>query len=166
MTQDCAVGLICLPSCFPIFHLTALTRFLPLFLPRGDSLDPSLGMNLFFLPALIPDLQICPPLLSVSLAVQPTLLLFQKERGAKQWCHTPLMPAFRRQRQADFWVQGQPGLQIEFQDCKGYTEKPCLEKPKSSSSSKWPGDSFNPRQRQEDLYSRPAMAIQWDPVSK
>jgi hypothetical protein len=30
--------------------------------------------------------------------------------------------------QADFWVQGQPGLQSEFQDSQGYTEKPCLEK--------------------------------------
>jgi hypothetical protein len=29
----------------------------------------------------------------------------------------------------DFWVQGQPGLQSEFQDSQGYTEKPCLEKP-------------------------------------
>ena len=31
-----------------------------------------------------------------------------------------------RQRQADFWVQGQPGLQSEFQDSQGYTEKSCL----------------------------------------
>ena len=31
-----------------------------------------------------------------------------------------------RQRQADFCVQGQPGLQSEFQDSLGYTEKPCL----------------------------------------
>jgi hypothetical protein len=37
------------------------------------------------------------------------------------------MPALRRQRQADFWVRGQPGLQSEFQDSQGYTEKPCLE---------------------------------------
>jgi hypothetical protein len=29
------------------------------------------------------------------------------------------------QRQADFWVRGQPDLQ--FQDSQGYTEKPCLE---------------------------------------
>jgi hypothetical protein len=28
----------------------------------------------------------------------------------------------------DFWVQGQPGLQSEFQDSQGYTEKPCFEK--------------------------------------
>jgi hypothetical protein len=40
----------------------------------------------------------------------------------------PLIPAFRRQRQADFWVRGQPGLQS---DSQGYTEKPCLEKTKN-----------------------------------
>ena len=39
----------------------------------------------------------------------------------------PLIPALGRQRQADFWVRGQPGLQSEFQDSQGYTEKPCLE---------------------------------------
>jgi hypothetical protein len=39
----------------------------------------------------------------------------------------PLILALGRQRQADFWVQGQPGLQSEFQDSQGYTEKPCLE---------------------------------------
>jgi hypothetical protein len=37
------------------------------------------------------------------------------------------IPALGRQRQADFWVRGQPGLQREFQDSRGYTEKPCLE---------------------------------------
>ena len=42
----------------------------------------------------------------------------------------PLIPALGRQRQADFLVQGQPGLQSEFQDRQGYTEKPCLKKPK------------------------------------
>jgi hypothetical protein len=40
----------------------------------------------------------------------------------------PLITALGRQRQADFWVRGQPGLQSEFQDSQGYTEKPCLEK--------------------------------------
>ena len=40
----------------------------------------------------------------------------------------PLIPALGRQRQADFLVQGQPGLQSEFQDRQGYTEKPCLKK--------------------------------------
>jgi hypothetical protein len=53
----------------------------------------------------------------------------KKEERAKAgqcWC-TPLIPALGRQRQADFWVRGQPGLQSEFQDSQGYTEKPCLE---------------------------------------
>ena len=31
----------------------------------------------------------------------------------------------------DFWVRGQPILQSEFQDSQDYTEKPCLEKPKT-----------------------------------
>jgi hypothetical protein len=33
---------------------------------------------------------------------------------ATYWWHTPLIPALGRQRQVDFWVQGQPGLQSEF----------------------------------------------------
>jgi hypothetical protein len=41
-----------------------------------------------------------------------------------------LILALGRQRQVDFWVRGQPGLQSEFQDSQGYTEKPCLEKTK------------------------------------
>jgi hypothetical protein len=53
-----------------------------------------------------------------------------KERDcpSRAWWRTPLIPALGRQRQADFWVWGQPGLQSEFQDSQGYTEKPCLEK--------------------------------------
>ena len=34
-----------------------------------------------------------------------------------------LITALGRQRQADFLVQGQPGLQSDFQDSQGYTEK-------------------------------------------
>jgi hypothetical protein len=38
-------------------------------------------------------------------------------------------PSTQRQRQADFWVRGQPGQrQSEFQNSQGYKEKPCLEK--------------------------------------
>jgi hypothetical protein len=48
----------------------------------------------------------------------------------------PLIPALGKQRQADFWVQGQPGLQSEFQDSQGYTEKPCLEKTKQNNNNK------------------------------
>jgi hypothetical protein len=47
---------------------------------------------------------------------------------SRAWWHTPSIPALGRQRQADFWVRGQPILQSEFQDCQGYTEKPCHEK--------------------------------------
>jgi hypothetical protein len=47
------------------------------------------------------------------------------------------------QRQEDLWVRGQPGLQSEFQDSQGYTEKPCLEKPK-------------PKQQQQK--------VTWDPI--
>jgi hypothetical protein len=43
----------------------------------------------------------------------------------------PLIPALGRQKQVDFWVLGQPGLQSEFQDSQGYTEKACLEKQKT-----------------------------------
>jgi hypothetical protein len=52
------------------------------------------------------------------------------------WWRTPLIPALWRQRQADIWVQGQPGLQSEFQDSQGYTEKPCLKKPKKEKKKK------------------------------
>ena len=62
------------------------------------------------------------------------LLLFPyafKWQTRRAWWRTPLIPALGRQRQADFWVRGQPGLQSEFQDSQGYTEKPCLEKTKN-----------------------------------
>jgi hypothetical protein len=49
-----------------------------------------------------------------------------------KWWHTPLIPALGRHRQADFCVRGQPGLQSEFQDSLGYTEKPCLKKTKKT----------------------------------
>jgi hypothetical protein len=50
------------------------------------------------------------------------------------WC-TPLIPALGRQRKADFWVWGQPGLQSEFQDSQDYTEKPRLKKKKKKKKS-------------------------------
>jgi hypothetical protein len=43
----------------------------------------------------------------------------------------PSIPALGRQRQADFWDRRQPGLQSEFQDSQGYTEKHCLKKTKT-----------------------------------
>jgi hypothetical protein len=45
---------------------------------------------------------------------------FKKMKGENRawWC-TPLIPAFRRQRQVSLWVWGQPGLQNEFWDSQG-----------------------------------------------
>jgi hypothetical protein len=51
------------------------------------------------------------------------------------WC-MPLIPALGWQRQADFWVWGQPGLQSESQDSQGYTEKPCHEKKQKTKNKK------------------------------
>jgi hypothetical protein len=51
-------------------------------------------------------------------------------KTSQVWWHTSLVPALRRQKQADFLVRGQPGLQSEFQDSQSYTEKPHLKKPK------------------------------------
>jgi hypothetical protein len=50
----------------------------------------------------------------------------------------PLIPALGRQRQVDFWVWGQPGLQSEFQDSQGYTENPCLKNQKTKQKQKKP----------------------------
>jgi hypothetical protein len=62
------------------------------------------------------------------LGTEPT---YSERATCWAWWHTPLIPALRRQRQVGFWVRGQPGVQSEFQDSQGYTEKPCLEKPKN-----------------------------------
>jgi hypothetical protein len=53
---------------------------------------------------------------------------------SRAWWRMPSIPALGRQRQADFWVRGQPGLQSEFQVSQGYTQKPCLEKQNKSFS--------------------------------
>jgi hypothetical protein len=47
-----------------------------------------------------------------------------------------LIAALGRQRQANFWVRRQAGLQSEFQDSQGYTEKPCLKKTKTNKQTK------------------------------
>jgi hypothetical protein len=61
----------------------------------------------------------------------------QVERGSQagQRWHTPLILETGRQKEADFWVRGQPGLQSEFQDNQG-DKKPCLEKKKGGGGTK------------------------------
>ena len=49
---------------------------------------------------------------------------------AGQWWQMSLILALGRQKQVDFWVWGQPGIQSEFQDSQDYTEKPYLKKQK------------------------------------
>ena len=51
---------------------------------------------------------------------------------ARQWWLLPLIPEFGRQRQVDFLIQGQPGLQRELQDSQRNTEKPSLQKLKKT----------------------------------
>jgi hypothetical protein len=67
---------------------------------------------------------------------QPGVEPVERRSESQAWWRTLLIPALRRQSQADFWIKGQPGLQSEFQDNKGYTEKPCLEKPKQKTNKK------------------------------
>jgi hypothetical protein len=59
-----------------------------------------------------------------------------ENKTSRAWWRTPVIPALGRQRQADFWVQGQPSLQSKFQDSQGYTEKPYLEKPTNQQTNK------------------------------
>jgi hypothetical protein len=89
---------------------------------------------------------------------------FTLESG--QWWHIPLILALKRQRQADFWVW--PGLQSEFQDCLGYTEKPCLKKPKKKKKKKEAevGWSLNSRLVWSTEWVPGQPATQRNPVSK
>jgi hypothetical protein len=67
----------------------------------------------------------------------PLIISFDVEKafGQSWWC-IPLIPELRRQKQADFRVQGQPFLQSEFQDSQGYIEKSCLKKKKKRKEKK------------------------------
>jgi hypothetical protein len=76
---------------------------------------------------------------------------FQRRGGAGWWWHTPLNPALRRQRQVDFWVRSQPGLQSEFQGSQGYTEKPCLEKQNKTTKKRRKGRKRREKKRREGI---------------
>jgi hypothetical protein len=74
--------------------------------------------------------------------INKTHLRVRHEAG--QWWYMPSIPALRRQRLVRSLVRGQPGLQSEFQDSQGYTEKPCLEKSKQTNNqiNKWTVKTF------------------------
>jgi hypothetical protein len=59
---------------------------------------------------------------------------FKTASKAGQWWRTPLIPALRRQRQADFWVRGQPGLYREILSRK--TKKNKTKQKKQTTASK------------------------------
>jgi hypothetical protein len=63
----------------------------------------------------------------------------------------PLIPALGRQRQVDLWVWGQPGLQSEFKDSQGYTEKPCLEQTKQTNKKPKTNPPKKQKQQQKNL---------------
>jgi hypothetical protein len=73
--------------------------------------------------------------------------LTKKHICTGQWWSLHLIPALGRQRQADFWVQGQPGLQSEFQDSQGYTEKSCLEKQTNKTKNKKRKEKYKKKQK-------------------
>jgi hypothetical protein len=72
----------------------------------------------------------------------------------------PLIPALGRQRQEDFWVRGQPGLQSEFQDNQGDTEKPRLEKTKQHNTTTIEAVSHMPATTQPMQYTHASQV--WD----
>jgi hypothetical protein len=95
--------------------------------------------------SLVPDL-----LVSVSICA-----IYSKSNLGRAWWRTPLIPALGRQRQVDFWVQGQPGLQSELQDSQGYTEKPCLEKTKKKKKVLWESSPNWQRQSRQRIRGIP-----------
>ena len=70
-----------------------------------------------------------PPSLDDAFPHNGERLQLESRQTSLVWWHTSLIPALGRQRQADFWVWGQPGLQSEFQCSQGY-KNPCLQKKK------------------------------------
>jgi hypothetical protein len=65
------------------------------------------------------------------------------------WWRTPLIPALRRQRQADLWVWGQPGLQSEFQPSQG-----CVTQRNTVSSQKTNKQKTNKQTREREKEGR------------
>jgi hypothetical protein len=91
------------------------------------------------------------------------------------WWRTPLIPALGRQRQANFRVRGQPGLQSECQDSQDSTEKPPLfffGKKKKELHSKFQSKTVKKKKKktktnkQNPRPDRKQTVLDWDTVSK
>ena len=82
-----------------------------------------------------------------TLSQKPKKKKKKKKKRKKKKTKIPI-PALQMQRQV-LWVQGQPGLQNEFQDSWGYTEKPCL---KNTPKTPIPIDTDNPCKRKWKHY--------------
>jgi hypothetical protein len=72
-----------------------------------------------------------------------------------QWC-TSFVPELGRQRQADLWVQGQPGLQSEAQDSQGCIKKPYLENKTKQNKTKQ-NKTKNKILKEKEMQSSPHM---------
>jgi hypothetical protein len=91
---------------YPLSHLTSPRPFFisPNQCSRGVTCPKSIDSSLVFPSSTL-------ALGSVWTALYPAL---ERRILSPAWWRTPLIPALGRQRQANFWVQGQPGLQSEL----------------------------------------------------
>jgi hypothetical protein len=113
----------------------------------SDSKDTLFQSNGFIL------FTVCPVLIVPQCLTWLSVTPVKRMNNAGLWWCAPLIPALGRQRQVDFWVRGQPGLQSEFQDSQGYTEKPVSENKNknkrinknSESKGQWFSPITNPR---------------------
>jgi hypothetical protein len=78
-------------------------------------------------------------------------LIRKQKKTSQAWWH---MPALGRQRQADFWVRGQPGLQSEFQDSQDYTEKPLSREKKQKKKKE--GKKKRERENRKTSWEKPS----------
>ena len=66
----------------------------------------------------------------------------------------------REAESGDFWVWDQPGLQSEFQDSQGYTDKPCLKKQNNKKTKKKKQKKKKNLQKSQALWLTPVTARQ------
>jgi hypothetical protein len=67
-------------------------------------------------------------------------------KTGRTWWRMPLISTLGRQRQVDFWVRGQPGLQSEFQDSQSYIQRNLVsknQKPKQNKTKKNPVENWD-----------------------